>query len=163
MADCHMPPAAYLRERFDYDQANGALRWRERIGNRVAGKLAGAPDKDGYLRVTLDGHRYQAHRIAWVIMRGQLPTGLIDHRNGNRGDNSWGNLREASHQQNQWNKPPRRKELPVGIYYRANRPKPFVAQIVLGSFATIAEATAARAEAAHRLQGSFFWESSGPP
>lgn len=42
--------------------------------------------------------------VIWCLVTGQWPAGLIDHINGDQTDNSWGNLREATPSENQYNK-----------------------------------------------------------
>lgn len=39
---------------------------------------------------------YFAHRLAWFYVHGEWPKGHVDHINGNRDDNSAGNLRDVS-------------------------------------------------------------------
>jgi hypothetical protein len=48
-------------------------------------------------------HDYCAHRMAWLLMTGSWPADEIDHINHVKDDNRWGNLREATHQQNMKN------------------------------------------------------------
>ena len=163
MADKSMPDVAYLRECFHYDPDTGVLRWRHRpnVAAWRNGKLAGKAAtrlREGYLMVCLDGRAYGVHRVAWKMMKGRDPSDLIDHINGDRSDNRWNNLRAATNQENQWNKSTTKKTsgLPKGVYFRAGRRLPYSAAIVLGSFSTIEEASAARDEAAQRLHGIFY-------
>lgn len=58
---------------------------------------------NGYLAFAVDGVKYKAHRLAWLYMTGEWPKGLIDHKNGVKGDNRFDNLREASQAQNMRN------------------------------------------------------------
>jgi HNH endonuclease len=37
----------------------------------------GAPNGEGYGRIMIDSVRYQAHRVAYTIARGPIPTGLL--------------------------------------------------------------------------------------
>lgn len=88
---------------------------------------------------------------------------MIDHINGDRADNKWNNLREASHAQIKMNKPRQanNKSGAKGVY--ANRRKNrWVASICLnrktkylGSFKTLEEASTAYAVAAKFHFGDF--------
>ncbi len=87
-----------LKRLLSYDNAAGVFTCLERTSNRrLVGKAAGTINKTtGYLIVGVDGVQYQAHRLAWLYMTGRWPAEEIDHINGVRDDNKWGNLREAS-------------------------------------------------------------------
>lgn len=97
-----------VRELFDYDTATGVLRWRRRptsdfnsarvcaIWNaRWAGKEAGSFDKDGYREVSVGDVALKAHRIAWAWMTGAWPTDDIDHKDGDKSNNRFDNLRDV--------------------------------------------------------------------
>lgn len=45
----------------------------------------------------------KSHRFAWFMFYGKLPENDIDHINGIKNDNRITNLRDVTHQQNQWN------------------------------------------------------------
>jgi hypothetical protein len=51
----------------------------------------------------LTGVLYREHRLAWLYMTGEWPTHEIDHINGDRVDNRFCNLREATASENRWN------------------------------------------------------------
>lgn len=93
-----------LRELLVYDPISGAFRWIARAGRCRAGDIAGCDDGQGYIVIRIDGKPYKAHRLAWVYMTGEWPEPTTDHINGERADNCWRNLREASQSQNQANK-----------------------------------------------------------
>ena len=65
----------------------------------------------GYRRITIaENNTIFAHRIAWAMYYGKWPDKLIDHRNGDKGDNHIENLRDVSTQWNSQNtRKPRRK------------------------------------------------------
>ena len=83
--------------RFNYDPELGSLRFR--TGTR-RGALAGSKRRRGDLDVMVDGVRYGVHRIAWAMHYREQPPRLIDHINGDPGDNRIENLRPATHSQN---------------------------------------------------------------
>lgn len=101
----------------DYDPETGSMTWRSknfsepdaaRWNARYAGKECGTIDDKGYRRITLRfaGHapfKIRAHRLAWFISFGSLPTGEIDHINQNKADNRLSNLRDVPKSVNQRN------------------------------------------------------------
>jgi HNH endonuclease len=96
-----------LRELLHYDPEMDVFTRRVRTANCVkVGDVAGDIDRLGYRRINVNGSRYRAHRLAWLYITGEWPAGL-DHVNGNRSDNRWCNLREATQSQNNANTPMR--------------------------------------------------------
>lgn len=94
-----------VKELLRYDPETGHFRWRKPTTNRVkVGSLAGHPDhQHGYRLIGVDGRVYHASRLAFLYMVGHLPD-YIDHKNRDRGDDRWENLREATRSQNQMNR-----------------------------------------------------------
>lgn len=93
----------YVREFLGYSPATGEFRWRISKGRRVrVGAVAGSID-DGYVVIRIDGKKYRAHRLAWLLTYGEWPSGLIDHRNQSPCDNRISNLRIATESENQAN------------------------------------------------------------
>ena len=90
----------------DYDPATGVFRWRVSNSNRVTvGSKAGCLCKrHGYIVIGVNGQVLGAHRLAWLWMTGEMPSGLVDHVNGNRQENRWDNLRLASQSDNLCNR-----------------------------------------------------------
>lgn len=58
-----------------------------------------------YRSVCNGGIRILAHRLAWRLYYGTWPENLVDHHNLNKQDNRISNLRDATHGQNEHNKP----------------------------------------------------------
>lgn len=93
-----------LRECLEYNPETGEFTWLVTNSyRRVAGKTAGKFNRDGYRLICLDKQSYMAHRLAWFYMTGAWPVEEIDHKNCNRSDNSFINLREAKSSQNKGN------------------------------------------------------------
>lgn len=92
-----------VREILEYDAKTGIFRWKVSRPKAKAGEVAGSVYDHGYVVITLDGQRYRAHRLAWLMVTGQWPKNQIDHRDGNRANNAFLNLREATNLQNKQN------------------------------------------------------------
>lgn len=92
--------AARLREVFHYDPNTGVFTRNICHNAKHVGRVNGARHQSGYLKFRVDGHRYYAHRLAWLYSYGVWPSGEIDHINGVKDDNRIVNLREATHAQN---------------------------------------------------------------
>jgi hypothetical protein len=96
--------AERLRAVLEYEPTSGNWTWRRTTSNRaVAGRPAGKLGKIGYVRIGVDGHRYLAHRLAWLYMTGEWPSDEIDHKDTDGSNNRWNNLRAATSQQNKYN------------------------------------------------------------
>jgi hypothetical protein len=92
--------AQRLRELLHYDPETGVFRWLVRPSNRVrVGSIAGSRGKH-YIEIGVDGLNFFAHRLAWLYMLGAFPIDGIDHRDRDRYNNRWGNLRPATQKQN---------------------------------------------------------------
>lgn len=108
--------------------------------------------KDGYLRISLFGKSFYAHRLAWLFVHGRWPKDQLDHINGDRSDNRISNLRECTDAENRqnWTRP--KSNNPhglIGVNWHAGANK-FSAQIQinrkqkhLGLFETAEEAHSA--------------------
>lgn len=132
------------------------------------GMNAGWANSKGYIDVNVDGKKFKAHRVAWLIENGSLPEypGFqIDHINGIRTDNRIENLRIVTSSENSKN-----SGLPVsntsgvkGVYWHKQSGK-WNAKIkigktlkCLGLFAEIEEA--AKARKAAELENGYFHNS----
>lgn len=155
-----------LKELLSYDPLMGVFLWLVDRGGKRAGDVAGCR-KRTYIVISVDDVVYRAHHLAWFYMTGRWPDPFVDHRDLNKHNNIWTNLREATKSQNMAN---------VGLIksnasglkgvsrYRAGESygKPWQACIGkdgksnhLGHFATKEEAHAAYCEAAERFFGEF--------
>lgn len=97
-----------VKELLTYNKENGAFYWNVRIGCRSPGDKAGQPNSKGYTQIGIDGKKFLAHRLAWLIEYGRLPLDQIDHINRIRSDNRISNLRECDNKENCQNRSPRR-------------------------------------------------------
>ncbi len=124
----------------------------------LVGRECGYIDSKGYVRLHVGNWQILAHRMAWLLMTGELPKFPeyeIDHIDGNPANNSWDNLRKVTKSQNQRNAGMRRnnKSGVHGVYWH-NSIKRWVAGISvndgrrqrhLGVFDNIQDAARARA------------------
>jgi len=93
-----------LKELLAYNQTTGEFSWLKPRKGVKTGVRIGCDNGHGYLRITVDGDSYYAHRLAWIYVYGDDPDKQIDHINGNRSDNSIANLRHVSPSENQFNR-----------------------------------------------------------
>ena len=173
-----LPSQETLRQFFDYDPATGILRWHSRPreqfastaawkgwNTKYAGTATGRPRRDaGYPQVSIDNRSWRAHRIVWKWMTGSDPA-WIDHRDNDRGNLIWSNLRETTPVGNLGNMRVRVQGTLSGLkgacpMSASNR---FGARIRidgrvrwLGTFATAEEAHAAYCVAAREHFGEFW-------
>ena len=117
--------AEQLREILDYSAETGVFIWRIRPSKSVkAGNIAGNINKVGYSTLGIQGKIYNAHRLAWLYIRGTWPVGLIDHINGIKADNRFENLRDVGAEGNSQNirKPNRRNKSGfMGVIWYQNK------------------------------------------
>lgn len=163
-----MITADYAKECLEYHPVSGKLYWKNRprehfqadhrwktFVNNCAGKEAGNNKSTGYISIQIDGRRYMAHRLAWLIAHGRWPESDIDHINGVRTDNRLINLRKASRTDNAKNRAVRNDNTSgmTGVYWDKSVRK-WKAEIWLngkrkniGRFLTYEDAAAKRKEA----------------
>jgi hypothetical protein len=98
--------AERLREKLHYEPSIGVFKWRIARSKARVGAVAGtAGGNDGYRKIWIDGREYKESRLVWLYMTGEWPRTDIDHCNGDKADNRWANLREATGSQNKANTP----------------------------------------------------------
>lgn len=157
-----------------YCPRTGRLFWRYRDGmagswnTRFAGKEAfTSVDGGGYRSGRIFNKTYRAHRVIWAMQTGAWPEDEVDHINGDRADNRWSNLREATHSQNLKN---RKLHLssPVGVTGIGRKRGKWRArithngiQIHIGTYHRIEDAISARLEMSAKLHGEFSRASNG--
>lgn len=152
------PHIAQLRSTILYEPETGEFFWYPRANTRWngrwAGKPAGSVNGKGYRVLSVAPYGpVTAHRIAWALMTGDWPPDgtLIDHVNGDNGDNRWENLRLATPAENSRNR--RTSSEFKGV--RETKSGRYRAVITIGVFDTAEEAAAAYDDAARRYHGRF--------
>ena len=162
-------PIDELKSLLTYNPTSGDIRWLPRLQYRFATfrayktwntkfayKLAGYLNSDGYIDIRIESKLYQAHRCAVALHTGEWPTTGVDHWNGVNNDNRWDNLRVVSQTVNSRNAKISKRNTTgvVGVYKYPYGAGKYTAQILkqhLGVFDSLAEATAARRDAANAL------------
>lgn len=153
-----------LKKLFDYDPVTGVLSRLVRTGqNCKLGPVSVVPNSNGYILVRLGGRKQPVHRVAWAWTTGEWSGTDIDHRDLDKANNRWSNLRKATRSQNQANcaLPSNNTSGKKGVCYDAKRMK-FSAQIrvddrliFLGRFGEFKKASVAYDAAAKKFFGEF--------
>jgi len=143
-----------LKQFLNYNEETGIFTWIKKTGNNSnLLKPAGWLTADGYIKISFKKKRIKAHRLAWFYVYGHFPEEQIDHKDGNKINNSLSNLRLCTNGENQQNliKPQlNNKSGFLGVHKKTNsnnKEKPYIATIgvdgknvYLGSFKTPEEA-----------------------
>jgi hypothetical protein len=159
-----VPSADEVRSLLDYDPETGIFRWEKAQSNRVkVGQRTGCLCHYGYQIIGINGRVYRAARLAWLIMTGEWPSVYIDHVNGDRADDRWVNLREATPSDNMCNRKRQSHNTSghVGVSFEKQRGL-WRARITkngrtldLGFFPTSEAAAGARRAELDRVHGAF--------
>lgn len=129
--------------------------------SKATGEVLCNMDEEGYLRVRKFGKEYRGHRIIWEMFHSEIPEGMvIDHINGNNGDNRIENLRMVTRQENNSNRIGSKVSgLPKGVTKVGDKYRARIMYkgktISIGTFKTAEEAGAAYRDFANELQGEF--------
>lgn len=93
-----------LKELYHYSPETGEFTYKlVARGRRPPGTKAGKRNQGGFIQISCDGRRYCAHVLAWFYMTGEWCPGDVDHRDLDRGNTRFENLRPATRSQNQAN------------------------------------------------------------
>ena len=106
-----------------YDPETGVFIWKKPYGTRIrAGSVAGTLEANGYIRIKINGSKFQAHRLAMLYVYGVLPPADTDHINRIKSDNRIANLRAATRSENKRNSPANKNNKcgSKGVYLREN-------------------------------------------
>lgn len=157
---------ALLQELFDYDGEH--LIWKyhphKRTSIKVKGTQFGCIQTNGYIRGVIFGKRCYEHRLIYLYYHGNWPVNQIDHIDLVKDNNQIDNLRDATNQQNAFNRRSRKNSSSkyVGVTYenaerQKNKWRAFGCkdgiQYKFGSFATEEAAAQARDNGVIKLYG----------
>ena len=96
-----LPNLNYLLENYEYDPLTGILYERD---YDIRGKRVGYQDKRGYWHVQILKTTYKLHRIVFYMFHRRDPgKKVIDHIDGDKGNNAIVNLRAVSQRVNAGN------------------------------------------------------------
>jgi hypothetical protein len=153
-----------LHEILRYEPQTGEFRWRQRVSYAIqVGDIAGSRSKAGYWCIHVSGRSYKAHQLAWLYVTGVWGRPTIDHRDLDKANNRWSNLRRATRSANGANRRRHRNNACgfKGVYLHRKSGK-WHAQIrkdgkayYLGSFSTPQDAHKAYVAVARDLFGEF--------
>jgi HNH endonuclease len=93
-----------LKRELRYDANSGVFYWISNKRGLRAGDIAGYVRQDGYWQLCINRTRVLAHRAAWAYVNGMWPDDEIDHIDLDKTNNAIKNLRQASHQENSYNR-----------------------------------------------------------
>lgn len=182
MATKALPSPEVLRQLLRYEPETGKLFWLPRPLEFFAANSRNPEDAkkawdtryanaEAFITSSPLGYRYgaifgltqRAHRVIWALHSGAWPDQEIDHIDGDRANNKWVNLREATHAENNRNVRRHRdnKSGFKGVSWHA-RDKIWAARIYangkntsLGYFKKAEDAHAAYVAASKELHGVF--------
>lgn len=146
-----------------YCPSSGVFYKFKRLKRRTNFRKTGAVFKGSYIRITINGRSYRAHRLAFLLMTKSWPENYVDHIDRDGKNNKWCNLRQATPSENMMNRSVQknsstgipgvcwiRKKKRWRAYIKVNRE-----YIHLGLHRDIEDAIKARHEAEEKYFGEF--------
>lgn len=127
-----------LSKYLNYNRRTGIFTWKKRGDKRFDSRYAGTPAGTIHVSTTgrksvkikIEGKSYYAHRLAWIMVTGAHPEGVIDHIDHNPLNNKWKNLRDVSQADNMKNrKMPVTNKTGIPNCFFCNKKKKYVVKI----------------------------------
>lgn len=119
-----------LQEYITYLPDTGNFIWHTPVNKKFTiGDKVGSKTTLGYINIKFKGRQIHAHRLAFIAMENYLPK-LVDHKDRNKSNTIWSNLRQADYSLNSFNTDVRENNSSgtVGVHYD-NRHEKWVATI----------------------------------
>lgn len=152
-----------LKELLEYDPETGMWRWNnpQARNKKPISEQAGTISVHGYRIITYCGVKYRASRLAWLYMTGEWPSHEIDHKDRDKANDKWENLRDLTRSDNACNRGLQSNNASGarGVHWDNTRSKWFVqvksegGNIFVGRFDDFDEAVTARDRVAAQYQG----------
>ena len=149
-----LPSQEYLRYNFYYNPETGKMYARFNKIHRKIGDEGTFRTTDGYLHFSIDNKKCLVHRLIYVYQTGIDPQGFdVDHKDRDKSNNKWENLRLATRPQNQ------RNRVGKGYHKVGKKWKAYIKtdykMKYLGYYETEQEASDAYIQAKNELHGEF--------
>lgn len=87
-----------------YDAETGIFYWIDSRGPVKSGAEAGSLTDRSYISIGINGRYYLAHVLAWLTTTGEMPGSQLDHKDTNRINNRFDNLRLSTQLENTYNR-----------------------------------------------------------
>lgn len=110
----------YISDNFKYNKDTGIVeRFDLGVGVNRFGYLSKSSKHRSYVRFSVCNKSLYAHRIAYFLIKNEMPLGEIDHIDGNGMNNKWSNIRVVTHSGNAKNqkKNERNKSGVTGVHW----------------------------------------------
>lgn len=151
-----------FRERFSYDPESGLLSRKVGVGGQLAGSIVGTDNGKGYLRTSFNNEQYLVHLIIYAMQTNEMAE-VVDHKDLDKKNNRWSNLRPTNKSGNERNTSVRSNSTTgiKNVYWIPGRHKYRVQFKVhgetkyFGYYDTIQEAEVVAERERRRLHGEF--------
>lgn len=83
-----------IKEVLSYNPETGSLTWKAKTAkfDRTGQEAGSKSDYRGYRIISLDKKDYMAQRIAYILMTGEIPPGILGFKDNNPSNLKWGNI-----------------------------------------------------------------------